>query len=231
VRRPVLFAAATLLAGASCASAPAKSESIPSASRDEVRQVAEAYLKAIAGSGDDSGRELLLGGATLTAKLFTLENWRIVHEEEPRHEEGDVQLAARLVQELDEASRASLSQVLGDDSETAAGVVTQITPEVAAKLMEPAQASANRLASALPVLAYVLRVGKGVYWSPKNPARALLAHAGRGGYVLDFHLFEIETKEGPRQVPRLWPLRVLRFKTASLDSGWKVLPASDWNAE
>jgi hypothetical protein len=193
--------------------------------------VAETYLNAIAGSGDESGRELLLGGATINAKLFTLENWRIVREEEPRHEEGDVLVATRLVRELDEASRAALSAILGDETQAAAATVTQITPEVAAKLMEPTQASADRFLSTLPVLAYVLRVGKGVYWSPKNPARALLAHAGPGRYALDFHLFEIETKEGPRQVPRPWPLRVLRFKTANLDTGWKVLPASDWNAE
>jgi hypothetical protein len=28
---------------------------------------------------------------------------------------------------------------------------------------------------------------------------------------------------------RLWPLRVLRIKSAKYDSGWKVLPASDWD--
>ena len=37
--------------------------------------------------------------------------------------------------------------------------------------------------------------------------------------------------EGPRKVPRSWGLKVMRFETDTLDTGWKVLPASDWSAE
>ena len=77
--------------------------------------------------------------------------------------------------------------------------------------------------------------GKGdeeVYWHPKDPVRAPLAQAGgTGRYSLELHLFTIETREDPRQVPRQWPLRVLRFRAGRLDTGWKILPASDWNAE
>ena len=42
----------------------------------------------------------------------------------------------------------------------------------------------------------------------------------------------IESLEGPRKEVRRWPLRVLRFTTSrGLDTGWKILPASDWNGD
>jgi hypothetical protein len=98
--------------------------------------------------------------------------------------------------------------------------------------MAPTKDKAAKFTKAHPVLAYVARVGKEVYWHPKNPLRSLLAKSGNSGkYTLEMHRWMIESKEGPRQTPRQWPLRVLRFKTGKIDTGWKVLPASDWNAE
>jgi hypothetical protein len=44
---------------------------------DDARKVAESYLKALEGKGDDSARNYLLGGATLTANDFSIPNWRI----------------------------------------------------------------------------------------------------------------------------------------------------------
>jgi hypothetical protein len=32
-------------------------------------------------------------------------------------------------------------------------------------------------------------------------------------------------------VPRRFPLRMVRFKAPSVDMGWRVLPAADWNAD
>jgi hypothetical protein len=62
--------------------------------------------------------------------------------------------------------------------------------------------------------------------------RPLLAKSGKSGkFTLELYKFLVVTKEGPRQTPREWPLRVLRFKTAKIDTGFKILPASDWNAE
>jgi len=62
--------------------------------------------------------------------------------------------------------------------------------------------------------------------------RALLAKAGeRGKYSLQLQRFKIESREGPRQVARAWPLRVLRFRTDGLDTGWRILPASDWSPD
>jgi hypothetical protein len=82
------------------------------------------------------------------------------------------------------------------------------------------------------VLAYALRTGKELYWHPNNPMRALLAQAGtQGRYSLEVYRWTMVSVEGPSKIPRKWPLRVVRFKSAKVDTGFKVLPASDWNAE
>jgi hypothetical protein len=102
----------------------------------------------------------------------------------------------------------------------------------AAKLLAPTKDRAAKFSKACPLLAYVARVGKELYWHPKNPARPLLAKAGKHGtYLVQVQRFKIESREGPRQVPREWPLRVVRLRTDSLDTGWKILPASDWGAD
>jgi hypothetical protein len=238
-----LFLLAVLVATiAACARAPVAPESsdatetaaASSGGSDQPttpRGVAETYLKALeSGDSEDPGRQLLLGGATTNAQLFTLENWRIVSTESPRHEEADLGVARRLVSELDEASREATSKMLSGSGDGSGGV-EKITPEVAAELLAPTQKSADRLMAAVPVMGLLLRVGKGLYWHPNNPARALLANAGQGQYQLDLHAFQIETIEGPRKVARRWPLRVFRLKTAQTDTRWKILPGSDWNAE
>jgi hypothetical protein len=62
--------------------------------------------------------------------------------------------------------------------------------------------------------------------------RAVLAKAGdKGKYSIEVHRWMVLSKEGPAKQPREWPLRVLRFKSGKIDTGWKILPASDWNAE
>ena len=59
-----------------------------------------------------------------------------------------------------------------------------------------------------------------------------LAKGGNTGkYSLEIHRWNILSTEGPAKTPRKWPMRVMRFKTAKIDTGWKVIPASDWNAE
>ena len=102
----------------------------------------------------------------------------------------------------------------------------------AEKLLAPTREKAAAFKKAHDVLAYTLRVGKEVYWHPKNPMRPLLAKAGTSGkYSLEVHLWTVLSKEGAAKTPREWPLRVVRFKAGKLDTGWKILPASDWNAE
>ena len=82
------------------------------------------------------------------------------------------------------------------------------------------------------MFAYVARVGKDVFWHPQNPWRTVMKGLGeQGHYDLELHLFRIEEREANRP-PRVWPLRVLRIRSdKGYDSGWKVLPASDWDPE
>ena len=47
----------------------------------EAKKVAETYLNALTGTGDEAGKDLLHGGVTMTAQLFSLENWKRPAEE------------------------------------------------------------------------------------------------------------------------------------------------------
>jgi hypothetical protein len=200
--------------------------------KDEVRKTAERYLDALTGKGNQEDRELLLGGATTNAQLFNLENWRVISRAPPQAEQGDLRAAVAMMADLDRAGRASLSRIINAGGGGEGIQVHQISAAEAKRILEPTHDKAQTFMKTSPVLAYVARADKDVYWHPKNPVRALLASAGEtGSYALQLHIFTIETKEGPRQVPRQWPLRVLRFRAGKLDTGWKVLPASDWNAE
>jgi hypothetical protein len=218
-----------LVLAASCATT-ASSSGGTTVSEVDVKKLAEQYLGALAGTGDASGRDLLLGGATTSAQLYVLENWRIVGEQTARHEEGDVEQATRLMRELDQASIQAASGLLASNSAESASVDI-ITPEVAREIMKPTQESADRLTSALPLMASFLYVGSAVYWNPKSASRVTLASAGPGKYALDIRAFDVETTEGPRKVPRRFPLKMVHFKAPNVDTGWRVLPAADWNAD
>ena len=201
---------------------------------DPVHQVARAYLDALTGAGDDAARESLLGGVTMNASIASIGSWRIVAEDPVRKESGALATAAQLMTDLDRAGRATLAALLkqsgavGNDME-----VRELSESEASRLMAPTKERASRFVRTLPVLAYVARVDKPVYWHPKNPVRPLLAQAGTDGtYALEVHRMTIESLEGPRKEVRRWPLRVLRFTTSrGLDTGWKILPASDWNGD
>jgi len=197
-----------------------------------VQQTAETYLKALT-STDDSGRTLLLGGVTLDSRMIEVDSWRIVKRDWVKRETGGLKTAASLMADLDKAGRRSLSELLkkggsGDDL-----TVVEFTKDEAARLIAPTRERAQAFEKTLPVLSYVARVTKELYWHPKNPVRALLQQAGTTGtYDLVVYHFTVETTEGPRKQPRTWPLRILRFTTSGgLDTGWKVLPASDWSPE
>lgn len=205
--------------------------------KDDARKLAEAYLQAISNQGNDGGIESLLGGATLTARIFTIENWKVVGREKHRHEEGDVADLNAYVNAVDRAGRDALSTMIGGGpaSTDSDGLgVQELSAEEAKKILEPTRQKANQFSKTHPVFAYIARVDKQVYWHPKNPFRKLLADAGpKGKYTLDFDLFWIETVEGAHQDKnvRKWPLRIVRWQSKGADSGYKVLPASEWNAE
>ncbi len=201
-------------------------------SEAEAAKAAEAYLSALTGTGDDRARELLLGGVTMDAQISYLENWRIVSKEPFRIEEGDLGRAVQLMNELDSAGHEAVRRMMNQQVKGSGMNVSELSQADAAKLLAPTKEKAQRFSKACPVLAYVARVGKELYWHAKNPIRPLLAKAGKHGkYSLQLQRFSIETREGPRQVPRQWPLRVLRFRSDSLETGWKILPASDWSTD
>jgi hypothetical protein len=202
------------------------------ASEAEAVKEAEAYLSALSGTGDDRARELLLGGVTMDAQMSSLENWRIVSKQPLQTEVGDLGHAVQLMEDLDGSGHQALRRMMNGQAKASGMKVTELSQADAATLLAPTKEKAERFSKAYPVLAYVARVGKELYWHPKNPIRSLLAKAGkRGTYSLQLERFKIESREGPGQVPREWPLRVLRFRSDNLETGWKILPASDWSTD
>lgn len=205
--------------------------------KDDARKAAEAYLNAISHQGNDGAIESLLGGATLTARMYTIENWKIVGREKHRKEVGEVADLNAYVAAIDKAGREALSTMLGGGPAAADpdGLgVQEISESDAKKILEPTRQKSNAMNKTHPVFAYVARVDKQVYWHPKNPFRKMLADAGaKGKYTCDFDLFWVETVEGRHadKNARKWPLRIVRWQANGADTGYKVLPASDWNAE
>lgn len=192
---------------------------------DDARKVAESYLNTLAGkaAGDDA-RNYLLGGLTLTASDFSIPNWRIVSRDEARVEEKPVADAVKTMWALDKAGAESLTGVVVTEGESVA-----LSQEQAEKLLGPTREMAHKFQERFPLFSYVSRNGKDVFWHPENPWRKEIKNLGKeGNYKLELHRFMIEEKEGGKQT-RLWPLRVLRIKTKGYDSGWKILPASDWD--
>jgi hypothetical protein len=207
--------------------------SFPAAAQDdaEATRVANTYLAALTGKGDEAGKDLLLGGVTMNAQLFVLDNAELKTREDKK-EEGDLGKVVQLMNELDKSGRKALTKLMGAEAVGDDLKVTQVTKEDAEKLLKPTLERAQAFLKTAPVLAYVCRVGKEVYWHPKNPMRSVLQKAGSSGkYSLEMYRWNVLSKEGPNKTPREWPLRVLRFKSGKIDTGWKVLPASDWNAE
>jgi len=199
-----------------------------------VHQVARAYLDALTVAGDDAARASLLGGVTMNASIATIGSWRIVAEDPVRKETASLQTATQLMTDLDRAGRTTLANLLNQSGALSDEVqVRELSEAEANKLLQPTKERASRFFRTLPVLAYVARVSKSVYWHPKNPVRPLLAQAGTDGtYTLEVHRMTIESLEGPRKEVRRWPLRILRLTTSKgLDTGWKILPASDWNGD
>jgi hypothetical protein len=191
---------------------------------DEPRKVAEAYLNALAGKGADDARDLLLGGATLTARDFNIPNWRIAYRDEARVEDKPLLGAVKSMWMLDKIGAEALNMVVvkEDDNLT-------LTQEQAAKMLGPTREAAVKFQDEYPLFSYVARVDKDVFWHPDNPWRKEVKKLGKdGNYHLELHRFMIEEREQGKQT-RLWPLRVLRIKSAKYDSGWKILPASDWD--
>lgn len=198
--------------------------------QDEARKMAEAYLDAISKKGGAEALDSLLGGATLRARSFAIPDWKIVSRPKHRHEVGTLEALNGFVATIDASARAALAKMAGGGGGPS-GDLGDVTAEDATKILEPTRRKAKAFITTHPVFAYIARADKPVYWHPANPFRKLLADGGeKGEYQADLDLFWIETtREG--MPPRQWPLRVVRFQANGKDTGLKILPASDWNAE
>ncbi len=191
---------------------------------DDARKVAEKYLSALQGKGDANARDFLLGGSTLTANDFTIPNWKIVKRDAPRKEEKPLIDAIKAMWLVDKVGAESLNTVVVSEGDN-----LTLTQEQAQKILGPTREAAVKFQDGFPLFAYIARIDKDVFWHPENPWRKEAKKLGRdGNYTLELHRFVIEEREAGR-APRVWPLRVLRVKTKTYDSGWKILPASDWD--
>jgi len=193
--------------------------------QDEARKVAEAYLAALTGEGDATARSYLLGGVTFSAEDAHIPNWKIVRREAPRSEKAFLAPAIKHMHDLDRAGSLALAKLL-EDSQTRA----VLRPKDLNKLLSATRVAVGAFQKENPLFATIARVGKSVYWHAHNPFRLLVESIDQGGqYELELHVFMIE--ETQKTGTRTWPLRVLRLKTESHDSGWKILPASDWDPD
>jgi hypothetical protein len=200
------------------------------AAKDEPQQIAEKYVKALGDAKHPGGKEYLLGGVTLDAKAAVTVSPKIVARAEPRTEEGAVADLAASVQALDKAGLELLEDgaVLGGVADPKANVDV----EKARKMAEKTKQLRKELLTKYPVFSDVIRADKMLYWHPKNPARLALQKAAKtGAYKLEYIQFTVESKASAKEKPSNWPLRLVRFKTDDSDTGWKVLPASEWDPE
>jgi len=131
---------------------------------------------------------------------------------------------------LPKKSRLATLKHSQEKATTARVNTATVTQEQANKTMAPTQKVARDFENAFPLFALCARADKDVYWNPSNPWRALVDELGTSGkYKLEFHKFNIAETKGKNT--RVWPLRVLRMRTKTYDSGWKILPASDWDPD
>jgi hypothetical protein len=199
---------------------------------DSARGVAVRYLDALTG-GDPSGKELTFGGKTMAVELEQLENYTIKAVKVKKESAPLVKLSAAIAK-LDRAGETGMSRAHaragagGGDM----GTITELSPEDAQAIAHATERESRVVLKNYPVFGKISRVGKGVYWSPKNPARKLLKDAGTfGTYSLELHTFDVECLEGPRQTPRVWHLKVFRFRGGAVDTGFRILAAADWALE
>jgi hypothetical protein len=190
---------------------------------DDARKTAEAYLHALSGKTSDEAKSLLLGGMTLTAQDFKVPNWKIIERDGARIEDKDIAGAIKAMRELEKRGAEALTGVVVKEDSSVA-----LSQADANKLLEPTRKQAQKFIEAYPLFAYISRVGKDVFWHPENPwIKETKNFPKSGQYHLEVHRFMIEEKDGSEL--RKWPLRVLRVTAKDYDSGWKILPASDWD--
>ncbi len=194
----------------------------------EIQGIADRYLKSLA-SGDQSGKAQLLGGATYDAKQAVVYNPKILSKAAPRTEEASLADLAAQMHDLDKVGFKFLGQETEEDDK---GAPQATDLQQALKLVEQTRQARQAMLKKFPVFSDVIRVDRPLYWHPKNPMRPLIKQAGKKGtYHVDYISFSVQSQDDPKAAPRTWPLRIVRFKANDVDTGWKVLPASEWDPE
>lgn len=197
---------------------------------DMPRKIAVSYLKALDGTGNQKAREFLLGGLTLTAEEVGLGTWKL-RDRVTQVEEEDVKGAVEMMKTLDKSGAKALNDIMNLAESSGEFGMASVDEATANKMMIPTQKTAKAFKDKYPVFAYCARAGKEIYWHPANPWREVIKQLGnRGKYKLEFHRFNVEEKPAGGKA-RVWPLRVLRITAGDYDSGWKILPASDWDPD
>lgn len=220
----------SILLSSSLLMAPPVQGEVPS-NDDEPYKLADAYLKALAGQGDQAAREYHLGGMTFMAQTVGYDSAKVIKRDPPRRDKGNLEDVVKFVNDIDKAGRKALDKMAagaGGDESTG-----EITAEKAEKLMAPAKQLMDKFKVKFPTFHWVARAEKGVYWHPKNPIRPLLERTKkRGPFDLEVHRFTVEVMDGPLKTKKTWPLKILRLKVGDdFDTGWKILPAADWNPD
>ena len=194
----------------------------------KAQAVATSYLQSLA-TADAAGKAQLLGGATYDAKQAIAYNPKIVKKGEVRSEDGSLAELATYMKDLDQAG----FKFLGQETEESKGAApAAVDLPQALKLVEQTRAARQALMKKFPVLSDMIRVDRPLYWHPKNPARAVIKQsAKKGNYHVDYVSFTVQSQDDAKGAARTWPLRIVRFKSDAVDTGWKVLPASEWDPE
>ena len=207
-------------------------EGVVPENNDEPYKLAEAYLKALMGQGDQAAREYHLGGMTFMAQTVAYDSVKVVKRDPERKDKGNLEDVVKYINDIDKAGRKALDKMAGGGGKGDEST-DEITAEKANKLMAPANALMNKFKKQFPTFHWVARAEKSVYWHPKNPVRPLLERTKKKGpFTLEVHRFTVESVDGPMKTKKQWPLKILRLTVGDdFDTGWKILPAADWNPD
>ena len=207
--------------------------------KDPARALAEQFLQALARQGSEPqgteppGLATLLGGPTLASRIYTINDWKVVRREKHKVEVGEIGPARAQLAAFDKDRRRALGELVTDAStekEAADVGLGSMNGVDAAFTFELVRSRSKALLESNPVFAFLVAADRVEQPYVYDPFRRLLARAGWAGrYTLELDQFWIETREGHHEdkLTRKWPLYVLRFRTASVDSGLKILPTND----
>lgn len=195
-----------------------------------LQKIATEYLAALQSTDTADGKEHLLGGVTIDAKNAHVLNASVVKKSAIRSEIGSLADVSSLMRDLDAAGFKMLGQETAANEPSSAPSAVDL-PQ-ALELLKKTRELRQAMLKKFPVLSDVVRVDRALYWHTKNPMRPVLKQAGReGSYEVHHATYTIESKDDAKSAARQWPLRFVRFKSGSVDTGWKVLPASEWDPE